>query len=358
MNFLNTIFIILSKCKDTKLNVQNIIRWTGHGIHAILLLLLSTAAVNYQTSVYLVYQAAGQMSVLINTASFETYLAKNKPNTKQKENLLLIDEIKKFSVDSLYYNPTDNFTKVYDDAGKTPLWVVTACAPYDFKAFTWTFPLVGEVSYKGFFKKEFAQKEYNHLVSLGYDADIRGVSAWSTLGWLNDPVLSSALERSKGSLCNLMFHELFHATYYAPGSVDLNENLANFVAHKATCRFLRNDSAALNQYLRAYQDRLTYTSFMLRSMKRLENHYRETTNTKGKDLLKLCEIFAVTDSLNKLPLHNQKPYLARKADILKFKNAYFVDFIQYDSKQDSLEEVFNKIYTGKIENLVRYLKQN
>ncbi|MBL7932284.1 MAG: aminopeptidase [Bacteroidia bacterium] len=340
------------------MNAQNIIRWIGHGMHFILILVLGIAAMYYQTSVYLIYQGLGQLSVLKNTQSFEHYLSENKPGKKQHENLQLINEIKRFSIDSLQYVPTDNFTKIYNDADKVPLWVVTASKPYELKAYTWTFPLVGEVSYKGFFKKELALKEYNHLVSLGYDVDLRGVSAWSTLGWFNDPVLSSALERSKGSLCNLMFHELFHATFYAPGSVDLNENLANFVAHKATIRFLRNDTTSLNQYLRAYHDRLTYTSYMLRSMKRLESHYRKSINTKGKYLLKLREIFDISDSIGKLPLHNRKPYLARKLDILKFKNACFIDLVQYDSKQDSLEEVFNKIYGGKIENLVRYLRQN
>lgn len=340
------------------MNAQNIIRWIGHGVNAFVLLLVSIAAFYYKTSVYLIYQAAGQLSIITNTSSFENYLSKSKPGLKQRANLSLISQIKTFSVDSLGYKPTENFTTIYDDAGKTPLWVVTACAAYEFKAYTWKFPLVGEVSYKGFFNRGLAEKEYNHLVSSGYDADLRSVSAWSTLGWFSDPILASTLQRNKGSFCNLMFHELFHATYYAPGSVDLNENLANFIAHKATCRFLRADTASLNQYIRSYRDRLTYTAFMQRSMKRLEKHYQKTGTKKGKYLLKLREIFDVTDSLNKLPLYNRKPYLARKADVLKFKNAYFIDFIQYDSKQDSLEEVFNKIYTGKIENLVRYLKQN
>jgi predicted aminopeptidase len=338
--------------------MQLVVRWIGHFLNLGLLTGFLFLALEHRTVIYLFYQAEGQWQVLKNTSDFEDFLLKHKLSASQQDNFALIEKVKNYSVDSLDYEPTTNFTRIFDQEGQTTLWVVTACEPYSFDAYYWNFPLIGKVSYKGFFKKELAQVEYNHLVNSGYDVDMRGVSAWSTLGWFSDPLLSGMLDWSKGALCNLLFHELFHATYYAPGSVDLNENLANFVAHKATCRFLRNDTLALNNYLRAQKDRDLFDSFMLRQIDRLKKQYTKTKTLPDKYLLKLRSIFEVTDSLNKIPFHNKKRYLSRQADILKFKNAYFIDFIQYNSKQDSLEEVFNKIYGGKIENLVRYLKQN
>lgn len=315
-------------------------------------------AFHYKTAVYLLYQAAGQFTVIYKTEPIADFRSTHSLSARELESLAIIDDVKKFSVDSLGYKPTNNYTHLYDDRSHTILWVVTASEPYALTPYTWRFPFLGELSYKGFFKKELATIEYNHLVCQGYDADIRPVSAWSTLGWLNDPILLSTLQRNKGSLCNLFFHELFHATYYAPGSAELNENLANFVAHKATCRFLSRDTSALRIYLAAYEDRETFARFMFRRMQHLQKKYREWEQVDGKYLLKLREIVAISDSVGKLPLRNRNLYLTRQSDILRFKNAYFVDFIQYDSKQDSLNEAFNKFYGGKIENLVRYLKQN
>lgn len=334
------------------------LRWLRLAVNFAFLVFMLFVALNHQTAIYLIYQAQGQLSILFRTSPIADFKKANALNRKQMNNILLAEEIKKYSVDSLGYEPTDNFTSIYDQKNTTLLWVITASEPYGFKLYTWSFPVVGEVTYKGFFKKELAMKEYNHLVSLGYDVDLRGVSAWSTLGWLSDPLLSNMLDRSKGSLCNLLFHELFHATYYAPGSVSFNENIASFVAHKATLRFLRSDTTALAAYIRNYNDNKLFNRYMLRQITYLKNYYKQIQDDPNRQILKLKAIFQVTDSVTRLALHDKKRYLSRTKDMLKFKNAYFVDFLQYDSMQDSLEEVFNKIYKGNIENLVRDLKRN
>jgi predicted aminopeptidase len=334
------------------------LRWIRFFLNLCLFILLSVSALNYQTSVYLIYQAKGQLSLLLNTQSFADFEKNNPLSQKEKSNILLVDEIKKYSVDSLGYKPTKNFSNIYDQKKATLLWVITACKPYAFNLYEWKFPLVGRVSYKGFFRKELAMKEYTHLVASGYDVDLRGVSAWSTLGWLNDPLLSSMLGRSKGGLCNLLFHELFHATYYAANSVSFNENIASFVAHKATLQFLKSDSLALNEYVKSYNDNITFNNYMLRQINNLKKYYSGIQNNSNKYVLKLKAINQVVDSISHLPLHNKARYVSRRGDILKFKNAYFVDFLQYDSMQDSLEEVFNKIYRGNIEKLVQDLRLN
>jgi len=334
------------------------LRWLRSLANACLFVFLGIAALNYNTSVYLIYQAKGQLSLLWNTGSFEDFEHRNTLTRKQKNNITLIKEIKSYSVDSLGYKPTKNFTTIYDQKDAPVLWVITACEPYGLTPFKWSFPIVGEVSYKGFFKKELAKFEYDHLSALGYDVDCRSVSAWSTLGWFNDPVLSSMLKRNKGSLCNLLFHELFHATYYAANSVDFNENIANFVAHKATLRFLRNDPVALSEYLAGYRDQNLFNRYMLRCIDRLKKYYPEIKKKADVSLLKLKLMFQIADSLEQLPLIDKKRYLSRKEEILKSKNAYFVGFVQYDSMQDSLEEVFNKIYKGNIEKMVQDLRLN
>ena len=334
------------------------LRWLKLFANMLLFILFAVSALYYKTSVYLIYQAKGQVSLLINTQTLAEFSEETKLSSDEKNNLNLVTEIKNYSVDSLGYKPTKNFTRIYDQKGKAVLWVITASDPYALIPYEWNFPVVGRVSYKGFFKKELAEKAFSHMIAMGYDVDLRPVSAWSTLGWFHDPLLSSMLKRSKGSLCNLLFHELFHATYYAANSVDFNENIASFIAHKATLQFLKNDTLALKEYILNYTDNKIFNEYMLRRINYLKTYYLQIKDHPDKLILKLKVISQIADSIEKLPLGNKPRYIYRKQEILKFKNAYFVDFVQYDSMQDSLEQVFNKIYKGKIEKMVQDLKLN
>jgi predicted aminopeptidase len=311
----------------------------------------------YTLVIYLFYQAIGQISVLMNRESISEYASLHRLSEKEKRNLKLVEEVKSYSTDSLAYLPTQNFTQVYYQNNSPSLWVITASEPFALKAYEWEFPLIGKVSYKGFFKKDLAEKELNRLRAMNYDVDLRPVSAWSTLGWFNDPVLSSMLKKSKGGICNLLFHELFHATYYAPSSVDLNENMASFVAHKATLQFLKNDTAALREYLDNEKDNELINNFMTRQNVYLKKYYKEIENSKDRLPLKLRIIQHIADSLNFLPVKNKKLLEMHREQVLEQKNAYFIDFEQYDGKQDSLDEAFNKFYKGDLKKMVQDLKR-
>jgi predicted aminopeptidase len=320
--------------------------------------LLCFCSIFHETTVYLFHQSVGQISILVNTQSIEKYELENALTQKQKQSLELIESIKKYSVDSLSYKPTKNFTTIYNQNDKPILWVISASSKYKIEPFYWKFPVVGSVSYKGFFNKQKAIAAKNKLICEGYDVDLRSVSAWSTLGWFSDPVLSNMLKKSKGQLCNLIFHELFHATYYAESSVDYNENLASFIAHKATQQFLRTDSVELRNYLESYNDNKIIDLHISGQLKNLNRFYDSISNfsDQQKGILKLQKLSQISSSLNKLPLANAARVKPIQNNILEFKNAWFVDFGQYNSLQDSLEGVFNKIYQSNLAKMVQSLK--
>lgn len=326
--------------------------------NCLLWLAICFASFNYETSIYIFYQACGQLSMLKNTTTFEEFKKSNQLSEKENYNLELINVLKKYSEDSLGFKPTKNFSKIFDQGDSPTLWAVTASKKYKIEPYYWTFPIVGKVSYKGFFEKKKAEAEKNKLICMGYDVDLRSVTAWSTLGWFNDPVLSSMLDRSKGSLCNLIFHELFHATYYAESSVDYNENLASFIAHKATLQFLKKDTSELNSYENNYKDNLVIEKHMGAKLRSLNLFYDSISNYNDakKFILKTKKLFGINSSLNTLPIKNQKRLNSLRKNILDYKNAWFVDFEQYNGLQDSLEGVFNKIYNSEIRKMVQSLK--
>lgn len=285
-------------------------------------------------------------------------MEQNKLPEQEKQNLRLIELVKAYSVDSLSFKSTANFTKIYNQNGLPVLWVVTASEPYAIRPYYWNFPMVGEVSYKGFFEKEQAIAEKNRLIVLGYDAEIRSASAWSTLGWFSDPVLSNMLVLNKGNLCDLIFHELFHATYYGKGSVDFNENLASFVAHKATIQFLKNDTVSLNEYLSSSSDQQTIDDYIHKVCNQLQVFYDSIASfgSRQKLVLKLKKMNAIAVSVSSLQVKNKGKMKKLSKKILESKNAWLVDFKQYNSLQDSLEIIFNKNYNSDVRKLVQSLK--
>ena len=78
------------------------------------------------------------------------------------------------------------------------MWVVMACEPFELKPKEWTFPVVGSVPYKGFFKKERAEALKDELEKEGWDVMVRNPGGWSTLGWFTDPILSKMLMQERG----------------------------------------------------------------------------------------------------------------------------------------------------------------
>jgi predicted aminopeptidase len=107
--------------------------------------------------------------------------------------------------------------------------VVSASAKDSFARHEWWFPIVGSVPYKGFFNPADARKERAKLEKKGLDVYVRGVDAFSTLGWFSDPLYSYMKDYPAHRLADLIIHESLHATVYLKSHAQFNEELAEFV---------------------------------------------------------------------------------------------------------------------------------
>ncbi|MCK6554816.1 aminopeptidase [Candidatus Binatia bacterium] len=115
--------------------------------------------------------------------------------------------------------------------------VVTAAYRDRLTPYTWWFPIVGRVPYKGYFNRAEAVREAADLDSKGLDTMVRPSVAFSTLGWFDDPVLSTLLRYDDATLANTVIHELLHNTVYLGSSAAFNESFANFVGHRGAIDF-------------------------------------------------------------------------------------------------------------------------
>lgn len=143
--------------------------------------------------------------------------------------LELVLAARAFARDSVKLNARRGFT-TYSHIDHDTLVVVLSAAYRDQLRYkTWWFPIVGSVPYKGYFDVRDAKHAAADLARDGFDAYLRPASAFSTLGYLEDPVLSTTIDEDSVELVNTVIHELTHNTFYASGQAVFNESFANFV---------------------------------------------------------------------------------------------------------------------------------
>ncbi len=131
----------------------------------------------------------------------------------------------------------DNYAAYVEVGREYVTYNLSACPADRFAPYEWRFPIVGAVPYKGYFRLSWARREERRLRERGYETYLRGVTAYSTLGWLSDPLLSTMLGGDPYDLADTLFHELTHATLFIKGQVPFDETLATFVAERATLAF-------------------------------------------------------------------------------------------------------------------------
>ena len=159
------------------------------------------------------------------------------PTTRAKLKLVL--DARAFADSVLGLNVGRSFT-TYSQLDHDTLVLVLSAAYRDrLEYFQWWFPVVGSVPYKGWFDFNTAREEERNFQSRGFDTYLRPASAFSTLGWFNDPLVSTALRSDTLSLANTVIHELTHNTYYAPGQTEFNESFANFVGARGSAEFFQ-----------------------------------------------------------------------------------------------------------------------
>ena len=168
--------------------------------------------------------------------SIESILADEEIPLDLREKLRLVESARRFAAE-LGLDVGDQYTSYVPWEGDRVVTIVTATRPGEVEPAGYTFPIVGTVPYKGFFDPAKAEAEAQRQRERSRDVCVVGVSAYSTLGWLDDPVTGPMLRRGAGQLVDTIVHELVHATVYVSDEARFNEGVANFIGEEASVQF-------------------------------------------------------------------------------------------------------------------------
>lgn len=196
------------------------------------------------TGRYLLRAAWAEGGILARRRSIASLVADASTPPATRAKLKLVLDARAFATDSIGLKAKESFT-TYSRLDRDTLVLVLSGAYRDrLQSYTWWFPIVGRVPYKGYFDFSAAKVAAKALDAKGFDVYLRPSPAFSTLGWFNDPVLSTSLNADSLELANTVAHELTHNTFYAPGSAVFNESFANFVGARGSAWFFRTRGSA------------------------------------------------------------------------------------------------------------------
>ncbi len=239
------------------------------------------------------HSAYHQTKLIQSRKSISQVLNSDKLTPEQKRRLELVREAKKFSEEKLGLKKSSNYTTFVQLDEPYVTYIVQAAYPLELKPYLWKFPFVGEVPYKGYFKRAYADDEAKKMREKSFDVYTRGVSAYSTLGWFQDSVLSSMLRYEDYDLVELIIHETVHTTLFIKDAAEFNERMATFLGREGMILFYREREGEKSENLRRAEqdahDQKLFSAFLTREVEDLKKWYEteKATMTPEKKAEKL-----------------------------------------------------------------------
>lgn len=276
---------------------------------------------------YILKASYKELGILLNRQDIEELTKDPSLDLETKEKLLLVLEVRQFckEVGLIPKGSFTQYTKIEDDV---LVWVLSGSLKHRLVAKTWWFPIVGNIPYKGFFELEDAKEGKKELEQAGYDTFLRSSDAFSTLGWFNDPLLSTVLKRDKLSIVNTVIHEIVHNTIWIKNNAAFNETMANAIANIGTIEFYKNkqDTQMLTKSIESMEKEIAYARLLETTLEELNNLYKDSEN--------LTESLEQNRQIIFENFQNQLQTLSKAKNLanLRVNNAYFLGQATYFNK--------------------------
>ncbi|WP_158679914.1 aminopeptidase [Deinococcus sp. NW-56] len=226
---------------------------------------------------YLTQAAAGQLDLLVRARPVANVLVDPATPSETRRKLALVGEVRAFAVGELGLPDRGAYHKYVDVGRPYVVWNVFRAQEFGLDLLTSCFPVAGCVGYRGYFREADARAYADTRRAAGEDVRVGGVTAYSTLGYLRDPVLSTMLAYPDPTLIRTVIHELAHPAVYMPGDTVYNESFATAVEEEGWRRwFSAHGTPELREADRIAQERSqAFEALLLEARAELQSLYAQ-----------------------------------------------------------------------------------
>ncbi len=267
--------------------------WQQKKIYFLLWIMILVSMTGCQISYYL-HSGYHQSRILHQRVPVENVMQDPSTPPEIRRKLLLIEDVRTFAKNVLKLNLTSQYRSYVHLNRDHVSYIVQAAQAWRLEPYLWNFPIVGPLPYKGYFDRSMAEKEARTFDPKQYDTYVRGVTAYSTLGWFNDPILSTMMRYSDFELTELIIHESVHATLFIRKAADFNERLATFLGHKgAELYYLDREGENSEKILLAKKeeaDQKLFSQFISEELHQLKSWYESENRTLEQKQARLKSI--------------------------------------------------------------------
>ena len=225
---------------------------------------------------YYAQSVTGHLGVMLRAHPIETVIGAPDTEPRLTARLRTALDIRDFASDTLALPANASYRSYVDLGRRYVVWNVVAAPELSLEPRRWCFPVAGCLSYRGYFSESAATEYAEALESEGWDVTVAGVRAYSTLGWFDDPVLSSMVELPEHFLAGIVFHELAHQRLYVPDDPEFNESFAVVVERTGVSRWIEASGWAAGpseDYLVATERRDAFLDLARATRRELEAVY-------------------------------------------------------------------------------------
>lgn len=294
---------------------------------------------------YYIRAAYEEGRILWRRTPITTVLAEDGVTPEVGRKLEMVLELRDFAATDLRLNVGGSYASYSQVDRPVLLHVLSAVPKTSFEPYTWWFPFVGRMPYKGFFDGNAAREEAGSLAAQGYDTHIRPAGAFSTLGWFDDPLLGRLLKLDRVSLADVVLHELLHNTLFVPGSVAFNESLANFVGKRGAIEFFTRrhgpESPEARAARREWREEIEFSGAMMELTRCLRALYAEPVPDAEK-LSRREQVFAQSrrqwaETVTGTPQHRYASFSR-----IRLNNAVILQSLLYVTDLARFEELYQR----------------
>ncbi len=261
------------------------ISWFRRGMPMLAILLLSgCSSLSYYTQL-----ASGQMALLRAREPVSAVIADPSRDTALRDHLRKAQQARQFASQHMHL-PDNQSYRLYADIHRPyVVWNVFATGEFSLDAVTHCFPIAGCVAYRGYYSQGAARGDAALQKLDGKDVYVSGVEAYSTLGWFNDPIISSMMNWGDERLATLIFHELAHQRFYVKDDSEFNESYATFVEQEGTRQWRAAQGLPIEGATSETQRRDQLTRLVLATRDRLKALYAEPLSPQVMRQRKVAE---------------------------------------------------------------------